>query len=480
LQNIIRFVNEGLEIGDEPLRFSHVRNAMLTLVQHGLVVAKRNPTMAEADASRAVPQLYTMDLDEVLSRLRFSHYLEHTLWSHGEVAWHLVSVVLKYGRVARTFMISEVRRVLRDREAEEISTELRRLLEFGLLRPVAPYISISETPASPSAPAAAVDKNMQDDQPLRQGGQKRKLEGQPDTMYTFNRNEFNLCLSKTLMCRIIEERTNTYAATVLAALLTSAAPAPSGNRVEVDFMKLFEVEQTMQDLGYQNTQGQDTIRERERLRNVLDLLSGGRDGREEGLLRRRVESSTTVGGAKEEPAWAVDWSHARKVLMDAVTSHLIRDQFGGEGLRIYNLLNERATPQKVEEGQIFSTCMLPPDKGREVLNSMTRRHIVKWQEVSKTPGGRDVSLFSSFWLYYVERKSVEMALMHDTYQAILNLRIRFRAEHKKTVPLEGRPMSLTRDERIKFAHGCRSQDILERSFLVLDSVVLVFRHFGVG
>merc|ERR1712196_485994 len=85
LQTLLRFVNQAAEVGDEPLRFVRVRNAVLTLLQHGLVVAKRSPAVAEGDSTRAVPQIYSMNVDEVLSRLRFSHFLEYTLWQQGEV-----------------------------------------------------------------------------------------------------------------------------------------------------------------------------------------------------------------------------------------------------------------------------------------------------------------------------------------------------------------------------------------------------------
>merc|ERR1712054_445823 len=110
------------------------------------------------------------------------------------------------------------------------------------------------------------------------------------------------------------------------------------------------------------------------------------------------------------------------------------------------MLNEQPVPQKIEETQIFQECMVPVPAGRELLHQMTRRHIIQWQEVAKSQASRGPD-FNSFWLYYVDRQHVHMAILHDVFQAILNLRIRFRTEVQKTVHLEGRPKSLSSGER---------------------------------
>lgn len=493
LQNLIRFVNEdeGVDVGR--LRFVEVRNTLLTFVQHGLVVAKSS-LPSEADSSRAIPQLYSMNLDEVLSRLHFSAFTEYVLWIFGEIPFQLVCVILMHGRAARSFMISEVQKRVKDDVSEEdITTDLQGLLSVGLVCLVPPLF-VSE------AGGASQAKADEDHQP---GRRKRMLGEDPqeqqqlqaaqrpqdkDMVYTFSRSAFNLCLVKNLLCRIIEERTNQpFAGKVLAALLTSVRPAETGNRVNTDYMTLQDIKARMREMGLIEAQGRDhkTDEDAQKLIRYLNLLGPENRGQpeEEGvrLLKRRYlrSTATAVGGPPSEDcaAWAVDWSYASKTLMNAVTSHLIRDQFGVSGFRIFNLLNERTPPQKLEEAQIFRSCMLAHDTGREILNQMCRRHILQWQEVAKGGGARDQPMYGSFWLYYVDRKHVEMSVMHDVLQAILNLRVRFRTEVQKTVHLEGRPRSLTSGERSTLLKSYRSQDVLERSFLVLDSVLLVFRHF---
>merc|ERR1712139_151261 len=98
----------------------------------------------------------------------------------------------------------------------------------------------------------------------------------------------------------------------------------------------------------------------------------------------KTKTTERTGMETEEAEYAVEWSQARKLMLQAVISQLIRDEFGLAGLRIYNLLNENdRTPQKWEDTRIFRTCMVPPDQGADVLNKMTLRHIVKWQEVGR-------------------------------------------------------------------------------------------------
>jgi len=63
------------------------------------------------------------------------------------------------------------------------------------------------------------------------------------------------------------------------------------------------------------------------------------------------------------------------------------------------------------------------------------------------------------------------------FKTILNLRVRFRAENAKMWALESRAASLTAEERSKLLSGRRTEDILERSFLKLDGVVLAFSAF---
>merc|ERR1712146_617249 len=91
------------------------------------------------------------------------------------------------------------------------------------------------------------------------------------------------------------------------------------------------------------------------------------------------------------------------------------------------------------------------------------------------PGGDEKDFSNSDWLYYVDRLPVEITILRDVLQAVLNLRVRYRAEVKAGARLDSLPVTnLTADERSKREQRYRRQDILERSYLVLDSVLLIF------
>lgn len=508
----------------EPLTFQQVRNALLTLVQHGVVRTKPRVEVASSDSVRSMLQVYSLDKEEVFARMRFPHFLEYVRATYGDVGQELLFTALKYGRVAASIIKTETREALGNVSAAEIEEELKRLLEDRVLNVVSPFgsavggpVAVAASPVAASAAASSRAPQLQSGgsspSSAKAGAEPRKrktpdedqqvvasdsgdaLKRIKESVYRYDRGTLNLCMCKSLICRVVEERVNGHAAQVLTTILTAVQPGdgsadrPAESRgVSIQYMSLEAVEQKMKDLGHHQP-GRDPEREREKLKKVLDLLSAHKDSL---VSRRRVAGPPSntktaekgsggnaadavrriVEGAQVE--WAVDWHSARRLLLSSTMSQLIRDQFGPFGLRIFNLLNERNPPQKLEEKDIFSICMVPPEEGREVLNAMVQRCVVSWQEV---PRSANTPLSASYWLYYVDRRRVELSMLQSVLQAALNLRVRFAAESAAVEPLESRRDSLSARERAALNEGRRIEDILERSFLVLDAAVLVFTSF---
>jgi len=253
-------------------------------------------------------------------------------------------------------------------------------------------------------------------------------------------------------------------------------------RPNTRFMKFREIEDMMGKLGFHQP-GRDPAREVQQLSKALEYLTSLKIITKRTLSQAQRHAANSSGadgnGEVHDPLfeWSVEFSSVKNLLKQSVTSQLIRDQFGLPGLRIFNLLNEGRIPQKLEEKDITSRCMVKPEQSREILNAMVLRHIVHWQEVAKRESTNSLQPFGgSFWFYYVDRKHLDMCMLHDVYQALLNLRVRFRTVVANTAPLESRAASLTSEERANLASGRRNEDILERSFLVLDAALLVYRH----
>eukprot|EP00428_Durinskia_dybowskii_P006151 CAMPEP_0170293712 /NCGR_PEP_ID=MMETSP0116_2-20130129/46963_1 /TAXON_ID=400756 /ORGANISM="Durinskia baltica, Strain CSIRO CS-38" /LENGTH=321 /DNA_ID=CAMNT_0010545229 /DNA_START=50 /DNA_END=1013 /DNA_ORIENTATION=+ len=297
-----------------------------------------------------------------------------------------------------------------------------------------------------------------------------------------------MCLVKNHICRFIEERAPGVTGQIIAALLTEVSPPSEpaiSKEVSAEWMSFPAIVERMRELGLLQ-EGRDPVRERDKIRHALDLLTVAS---KESFVRKRIVNIGDVQGgaaaatgsgrgrrgnsaaARTVPTGAVtsaqveqfriEWRVVRKVLADTWTSQLIRDQFG---LRIFKLLSEGSPPQRMEEAHILSACMIPPQEGREVLNEMVRRGIVSWQEVPRTGS---TLLVASFWLYYVDHRRIESTLLWSVMQSILNLRVRFRVECAKNLPLESRQESLSKKERRVLNEGRRAEDILERAFLVL-------------
>lgn len=477
LQEVMRFVNQAKSSFEvvEPMRFAQVRNALLSLIQHGVVAAKPHPQVGSGGALAVVPQVYSIDVDEVLSRLRLPHFLEHVRWMHGDLAYSLVYQVLRYGRVSAGVAVQEARKALRNATEEELRAELQMLISHGLLAPVAPNVSamLENDATQPRQPASASASGAEE---AAAAALKRpRMESKLETMVVaYSRAQVNLALCKNLVMRLIEERVNQYAAQVAGALLSAVTLGNEG-RVTVEFLNLAQVESRMREMGTW-AMAQDPEKQREKIRRCLEALTAHSDS----LVRRRVvqvvAAGPAAGGMAEEQQWSALWEKAKRSLVKFIKAQLIRDEFGQPGHRMFNFLVAKSPPQKYEDKDIFDACMVSPQEGREILNNMVRSHFVHWQEVPK--GGANPQPYSSFWLYYVDIPRAEAAMTQNAMQAMLNLRVRFRVESKRTAPLETRVKSLTPMERIKLQNGRRCEDILERSFLVLDSVLLVMRHFG--
>jgi len=530
LREVVRFVRQdvGSFVEEHPLSLPEVRNALMTLVQHGVVSFKPHPKAIAVDSGRGVPQIYSINMFETLSRSRFPHFLEHVRVAYSDVAYKLLYTVLRHGRVVAGVALAETMRLVGGTvTAGELESELRKLCEAGIVRTVGPCsCSLAATPPAESVTPLATEGDLASAPPpcvtsvdslqrpshggdvCTSGAQKRKRQESvvpaeggvkgAELVYRYCPRALSLCLLKNSLTRLMEERVSATTAQVLSALLTNVKPGESG-AAKVEYMQFAEIEATMTKLGY-HPPGRDPARTRERLRKVLDFLSAHTDGmlkkRAKAVLMGKAGASRSVpplvdddepkGRGMEQEArvpvvqdeaieWAVDWKGACLVLKNAVMSSLVRDQFGPLGLRIFNYLSERDVPQKVEEKDIFSNCMVPASEGREILNTMARRSVISWQEVPRASSGPP--LVGSWWLYHVDRKQVEQVMVMLVFKTILNLRVRFRAENAKMWALESRAASLTAEERSKLLSGRRTEDILERSFLKLDGVVLAFSAF---
>lgn len=500
VQDIMRWVGQARSPVAEPLRFPHVRNALLTMVQHGFVTAKPAYIPENDAALRVVPQVYSIDADDVLSRLHFAHYLEYTGRIYGALAQRILLLVLQNGRAGVRYMHKEVMRVARNNYlADEVDLAIQRLAEAGMLRPVQPWYTIpSEFTSAEGAPATAsasvsstavVATPSSSSTTPSEGPLKRKRDNNADgnaapsdarsngsdLVYTYNRPVLNLCLCKSLIGRLVEERGNEHAARVMEVLLTGIG-VEYGRITNPEFMKFSDIYQRMV-RGHHIPEGRDPEREAAKIQKALSWMVSVGFAKTRTATQTRAMNADPGAAEQKVDEWQVDWPKVKSEMERACTSQLIRDQFGIAGLRIFNLLNERTPKQKLEEREISSKCMVKPEETREVLNNMVLRHIINWQEVAKREFTSQQPFGGSFWFYYIDESHVKICILHDVYQALLNLRVRFRTEVARTAPLESRCNSLNSEEKAKLMAGRRSEDILERSFLVLDAALLVYRHF---
>lgn len=415
----------------EDMEFPQLRNAMLVMLQHRLLHSEA------PDESYA--QVYHVDMDEVLARLRFPQYLEHVQAAYGEKASELLLVTLKYGRVSKQQLLKEVAGKGPLRDLEEL---LEKLVKERILRPD------HDARAEEAKKKRRISEDSKEETPL-------------EVLYRYDRVNLNLCVYKNLLCRVVEEQVDEAAGQVMMALMASVTP-DSGDSITESPMSIDAILARYQGLFPQS--GRDPAKIRERLRHSLEVLV-----HKEKFLRQ-ITSKARQTNQGEDTEWLVDTTRCAQVLRRLALSQLIRERFGAVGLRIFNLLQDGHPPQKLEENHIFNVCMIPLQEGREILQAMVRHSVLQLQQVARSSDG---AVANSVWLYYVDLRRVLASTEDLVLNAILNLRIRFRSENARIMPLESRSNSLTAKERQLLRDGRRGEDLLERAFLVLDAVLLV-------
>ncbi|CAK9109256.1 unnamed protein product [Durusdinium trenchii] len=451
-QEILFYVQETQQ---EAVEFPALRNAMLVMLQHSLV-SYQSP-------DESYLQVYKAESDEILARLRFPQYLEYVAAAKGEEAAEMLLLTLKYGRISKARLLKEAEAEMPPPELEKL---LQQLVKERILRP----------DFDPRAEEARKRRRLED-------SQDSKAET-TEVVYRYDRVNLNLCICKNLLCRIVEEQVDELAAQVMMTMLTSVGP-DSNERVMANWVSIESIHERHLGLFPNSGRERDPHRLREKLRSKLDLLVNKVE-----FLRHRRQATplnefTRLADLAARPArdgheelrseWIVDWAKAGDCLRSLTMSQLIRDRFGQVGLRIFNLLQEGDPPQKLEENHIFNICMIPLQEGREILQSMVKHSVLNLQQVARNSDG---AVANSLWLYYVDMRRVWASTEELVLDALLNLRTRFRSENARIMPLESRAQSLTAKERLLLKEGRRVEDLLERGFLVLDSVLLAAKWNG--
>lgn len=472
----------GKVVEDDDLTFSQIRNALLVLTQHGLV--NFHPFRQSQDGKAHV-QVYAIDIEEVLARIRFPQYLEYVGCKYGPLGQEQLEVVFKFGRVARHVLLKEAKEASRPPSEEEAKEALRLLVTERILRPVgasasasAPSASAASAPSAPSGSGALEKSRLQPKGPekrkrprledvLSAGAAELSRDAEEandmkDAVYRYDRVNLDLCLRKSALCRLVEEQTSEQAAAAMHAMLHWVVPNQSGEGVTSSYANLDQIYQ--KSAGLLKAEGRDPSRVKEKLRGSLDLLAKHKDQ----VLRKRVAAIKE----SDMSEWIVDWDRACECLRSMALSQFIRDRFGKIGLRIFNLLLEESPPQRLEEAYIFKVCMIPMLDGRELLQSMAKNSVLSWQQVARSSDG---AVANSVWLYYVDIRRMVPSMLDLAYNAMLNLRIRFRAESARVAPMESRALSLGSRARQSLRQGRRVEDLLERSFLLLDALPLLCR-----
>ncbi|CAM9695274.1 unnamed protein product [Choristocarpus tenellus] len=152
----------------------------------------------------------------------------------------------------------------------------------------------------------------------------------------------------------------------------------------------------------------------------------------------------------------------------------IRDRFGNESARIFELLLQK---KYLEQQHVGEMAMIPARDARERLYAMLKNRMVSIQEVPKR-GDRNPS--TTFYLWTVRHDQVEQVHLDSLYKSMLNMRLRrrFVYDQEKELFLHDAAARLSDDaERERLDKVRRSLDHLDHALLRLDKNLMHFNIF---
>lgn len=239
--------------------------------------------------------------------------------------------------------------------------------------------------AQASADAAGKRKlaDNGDDGPSRKVA---RTEAEDAPFFGFNRRNLDLRLCKDIIVRVVEDRQPLFVAQVFRCALDGIKLSPSEDthhlQVSTEWMRFPQLEAKTKEMGFVPAGG-DPKRQRDQLQKALTILSVSQDqllkmrhaplihegAASRATTRKRGSAAARAAAAKaaaeaapladgseaDTKEWAVEWENVRRALVKAVTSRYMKDQFGVNGHRIYNLLTDRSPPQKLEATRTWSS-----------------------------------------------------------------------------------------------------------------------------
>ncbi|KAF8426620.1 RNA polymerase III subunit RPC82-domain-containing protein [Tirmania nivea] len=127
--------------------------------------------------------------------------------------------------------------------------------------------------------------------------------------------------------------------------------------------------------------------------------------------------------------WSVDFGDIMKTIKQVEMEKIIEQRFGGVGLRLLRILQEKG---KLDEKQLATIALRKSTSIRSTLSSLQEAGHLELQEVPKTT---DRAASRTIFLWYYDPDRARLNVLHDIYQAFTRTLQRIAHERSEVQPL---------------------------------------------
>ncbi|THH15597.1 hypothetical protein EW146_g4910 [Bondarzewia mesenterica] len=429
-----------------------VRAAILVLVQHNILWHAQSDDEGE---------VFEVNIDECLVRLRFGRYVWQTEQLFGSAGADIVRLILDHGKLRPPDIMSQL--LVHDPKGSAVYTQaLYKLVTSSYLKPstLLSHISprdkrikyeaqekskISGFPTAKElreAKETAEVRLKREEEEAEKVGLKRKAKDQlrksskpryqrsaveeeivdDDVYFRVNYEKFNIHIRNKLIETAARERYNDGAAFVIrAALKSTEGKQKSVTDIRSDATTIANIAAQIPD-DYNLASGLvlSSSKKPKTMALIKDYL-GMLAFTDNPTPAGRAASFISSGESKHYVEFEIIGRRLRRRVLEAVT----RERHGDDGVRILRLLLDTG---KVDEKQISKVTMLAPKDVRPLLGAMSAESLISIQEVPKSA---DRNPTRTFYLWYVDLQKAYSVLLVNLYKTLHNISMRRRAEEEE-------------------------------------------------
>ena len=449
-----------------------MQQVLVVLISHNCVAPLSGET-PEHD------NLYRINVDTVLHRLRYPRFLLHTKQHMGAVHECLLMELLEHGRArdAQCFEAAESK-LPKKPKRNVLESAFQELVEGRFVERVpAGYQGVvDDDEGDVDMDGDGIDSS---DRNKKTSSTSRSdlFHKNADDLWRVNSNEFNRRFRHVACAALVKEKVDESAGHLLITMLElSRVHEQSVNEersTPVSEMEILnQIIKNPHEFGFDVEHAKVTL---EKMANdTSELISVIDDDGHDVEHDVGDVGHDTIGVGQK--TYCVNMRRIIDLIRMKEIEAVVRERFGGPACRIFRLLIMK---RNLEQKQIAEMAMIPVKDTRELLYKLLKAEYVQIQEVARTS---DHAPSRTFYLWRVDLLRVVEQVGRELYRATSNLRARLihelsseketlmlleRAQDKTTVPL-------TSGQRANLVRMRQIATTLESSVQRLDELICFF------